>query len=610
MFQARFQVFDDQAEPEKSQDRIGRLRSTFSDLGIDGFIVPRADEHQGEYVPPSEERLAWLTGFTGSAGLCIVLPQTAALFVDGRYALQVRDQVDLNVVTPVAIADSSPQAWLEQNAPAGARIGFDPRLMTPDQAKRYREALEKIGASLVALSGNPIDRIWNDRPASPSAAVVDHPVDLAGETREEKIRRVQDALRTAKADALLVSDPHAVAWMLNVRGGDVAHTPLPICYGLVTADGRSTLFIGPDKVSDVMRDSLSAVADIQPVEALPAALSALGRSGWRVRLDAESAGERWRLQIVDAGGHADIGADPIALMKAVKNPTEMEGARAAQRRDGVAVTRFLRWLEGQAATGELTEIDAAAALEHFRRETGELAEISFPTISAAGPHAAIPHYRVTTASNRVITPGLFLIDSGGQYRDGTTDITRTVAVGAVSDEMRDRFTRVLKGHIAIATAVFPSGTSGAQIDAFARLPLWQAGLDFDHGTGHGIGSFLSVHEGPQRISKLGTVALQPGMLLSNEPGYYKAGEYGIRLENIILVCPMTIPGAERSMLGFETLTLAPFDRRLIDVSLLTSGERDWLDTYHARVARTLSPKLDAETAAWLAEACAPLSAGA
>jgi Xaa-Pro aminopeptidase len=604
---SRFQSFAEASERAEGPGRLAALRKVLKEEGLDGFLVPKADEHQSEYVPKSEERFAWLTGFTGSAGLCVVLPEIAAVFVDGRYTLQVREEVDQAAFTPVSTVDISVEDWLAEHAPKDAAIGFDSALHTPDAVERLGKAVTRAGARLVAVRANPIDAIWADRPEPPGEAVVLHDMSFAGESAADKIKRVQAALEKEKLDALVVSDPHALCWLFNIRGGDAAHTPLVIGYAILPRTGRPNLFLDARKLDNVVRASLAELAEVEEPARFEEGLRALGGAKARVRLDAATAGERLRLSIKEAGGVPDVGRDPIALMKAVKNATEIEGSRQAHLRDGVAVTRFLAWLAKQAPRGSLTEIDAVRKLEECRIETGLLKQLSFPTIAGAGPHAAIPHYRVTTGTNRKITPGIFLVDSGGQYQDGTTDITRTIAIGPPSEEMRDRFTRVLKGHIAIATAVFPKGSSGARIDGFARRPLWEAGLDFDHGTGHGIGSYLSVHEGPHRISVLGNVPLEPGMIVSNEPGYYKAGEFGIRIENLLLVERRQFEGADREYFGFETLSLAPIDLSLIDPSLLTAAETAWLNAYHGRVRTALSPFFDRETARWLGEVTRPLA---
>ncbi|MFL5122859.1 MAG: aminopeptidase P family protein [Microvirga sp.] len=600
---ARFQTFDDPADGAHSAARIAKLREELVRRGLDGFVVPRADEHQSEYVPANAERLPWLTGFTGSAGTAVVLADKAALVVDGRYTLQAAEQVDTAVVDVVPLADKTAEAWIGENLAAGATLAYDPWLHTAGGLKKLKRAVAQAGAALAAVEINVVDVIWLERPPPPKAPVRPHPEELAGETSAAKLARIREQLAKAKLDALVVSDPHNLAWTFNIRGGDVAHTPLPLGYAVIPAVGRPTVFLDPAKVTNEAGAAIGAVADIAPQETLPGALEALGSAKAKVRIDAESGAVALVRRIESAGGAADVGPDPISLMKAVKNAAEIAGTRAAHRRDGAAVTRFIAWLAREAPSGTLTEIEAVEKLEALRDETGLLRELAFSTISGSGPNGAIVHYRVTNRTNRALKPGeLFLLDSGAQYEDGTTDITRTVAVGRPSEEMRDRFTRVLKGHIAIARAVFPKGTSGAQIDALARQALWEAGLDFDHGTGHGVGSYLSVHEGPQRLSKLGTQPLEPGMILSNEPGYYKTGQYGIRIENLVLVARREIAGAEREMMGFETLTFAPIDRALIEATLLTADEREWLDAYHARVREVLTPELDEATRAWLVEA--------
>ena len=599
MFESLYQSFDEPADRTQGAARMAMLREQLKRQELDGFVVPRSDRHQGEYVPPSEERLAWLTGFSGSAGLAIVMLDAAAIFVDGRYTIAVRDQVDTQVITPVAVAEEKPEAWLGRHLRKEGRLGYDPWLATPDQVRRLKKAAEEAGGTLVPIGSNPIDAIWQDRPQAPRGAITIRRPKLAGEPAAKKIARV--SLAIGKADALLVSDPHAVAWLFNIRGADVGHTPLPLAFALVPEIGHPTLFVDEGKLGDRDAAGLAKLATIASMASVETVLAALGKTGKSVLFDAATAPARLVQGLEDAGGHAIVGTDPIALMKARKNVAELAGTREAHRRDGAAVTTFLHWFATHAKPGKLDEIEAAQALEHFRQETGLLKDLSFPTISAAGPNSAIPHYRVSTASNRKLERGIYLVDSGAQYEDGTTDITRTLAVGRPTAEMRDRFTRVLKGMIAISRAVFPKGTSGAQLDAFARQFLWQAGLDFDHGTGHGVGVYLSVHEGPQRLSKLGHVALEPGMILSDEPGYYKAGAYGIRIENLVVVEPRAIAGGDRESYGFETLTLAPIDRALIDAKLLGAGERAWLDTYHARVRREIAPLVAPEVRRWLAE---------
>ena len=609
MFEARFQTFEDSGERGASASRVAALRAELKRQNLDGFIVPRADRHQGEYVPPSEERLTWLTGFTGSAGAAIVLADRAAIFVDGRYQLQVRDQVDTSLFSVEHLVENPPEKWLEANLPKDARFGYDPWLHTADGAEKLGKAVGAAGATLVPTDPNPVDAVWTERPAPPLGRVTVHDLRFAGEPATEKLARVQAELGKLKSDALIVSDPHNVAWTFNIRGSDVAHTPLPLSFASVPREGRASIYIDGRKLSNEVRDYLETLANVREPAAFSDDVKALGETKAAVRLDSATAADALARTISDAGGTVTRAADPITAMKAVKNATEIAGTHGAQLRDGAAVANFLAWFDREAPKGKLTEIDAVAALETFRRDTGLLKELSFPTISGSGPNGAIVHYRVTRATDRTIAPGeLFLVDSGAQYEDGTTDITRTIAVGAPTPEMRERFTRVLKGHIAIARAVFPDGATGAQLDSFARRYLWEAGIDFDHGTGHGVGSYLSVHEGPARISKLGTAALKRGMIISNEPGYYKEGAYGIRLENLVLVIEARIDGAEKDMNAFETLTFAPFDRRLIEPALMTADEIGWLDAYHARVAEKLMPLVTAETRPWLESATRPLRA--
>ncbi len=606
MFEALFQSFSDRSEGAQGASRLARLRALLKDRGLDGYLVARSDEHQNEYLPVCEERLAWLTGFTGSAGFAIVLPDVAAVFSDGRYTEQLAKQIDATAYTAVSLIDNPPSDWLLTHAKAGQTIGYDPRRHTPQGLKKFREAAAKAGFALVPSEPNAVDAIWDSRPAPPLAPVALHPARYAGRAAPRKIADLQTWLAQERRDALVITDPTCIAWLFNIRGGDVPHMPLPIGYGLLPAQGRPTLFLDGRKLSPAVRGALERIAAIAEPAMLEQELGQLARAKAHLRFDQESASAALVDAFTAAGGTADMGADPILLRKAVKTAAECAGARAAQLRDGAAMAEFLRWFDGEAPKGKLTEIAAAAALESFRRGTGKLKDISFDTISAAGPNAALPHYRVTETSNRRIGKGIYLVDSGGQYMDGTTDITRTVAVGRPTAEMRRRNTLVLKGMIAISRAVFPKGASGAQLDSFARRHLWDAGLDFDHGTGHGVGSYLGVHEGPQRISKLGTTPLQPGMILSNEPGYYKPGRYGIRIENLVLVERRAVKGAEREMLGFETLTLCPIDRRLIARELLDPGEIAWLDAYHARVLKALSPLVSRETKAWLRAACAKL----
>ena len=607
MFEARFQTFDDSSERAESAARVAALRAELKRRGLDGFVVPRADRQQNEYLPASEERLAWLTGFTGSAGAAAVLAESAALFVDGRYTVQAAAQVDGALFAIEHLVENPPEQWLERNLKAGGKLGYDPWLHTSEGAEKLRQACATAGAELVAVEGNPVDALWRERPAPPAGQVSLHAIKFAGESAADKLARVRSELGKLHADALVVSDPQNVAWAFNIRGSDIAHTPLALAFATIPREGRPRLYVEPGKLDQDVRAALSEIAELRAPDALTRDLSTLKDK--TVRLDRASAADALTRLIADSGGKPVRGPDPIASMKAVKNHTEIAGSRAAHKRDGAALARFLAWFAREAPSGKLSEIDAVAALESFRRDTDLLKDVSFPTIAGAGPNGAIVHYRVTRDSNRTIGMNeLFLIDSGAQYEDGTTDVTRTLVVGTPSEEMRDRFTRVLKGHIAIATAVFPESTSGAQLDTLARVSLWQAGLDFDHGTGHGVGSYLSVHEGPARISKLGMVALRRGMILSNEPGYYKTAAYGIRTENLLLVIAEPEPaGAEKPLNAFETLTLAPIERALIDARMLTAKERHWLDSYHERVRETIGPLVDADTRKWLERATRPLN---
>src|SRR5438477_7052584 len=544
-------------------ERLARLRQELASRGLDGFIVPRGDEHQGEYVPPRGQRLAWLTGFTGSAGLAVVLRDRAALFVDGRYTLQAAAQVDTQLFEIRHLVEEPAWRWLAEAASKGAVIGYDPWLHTPQEVERFRSGAERAGASLRPVE-NAVDEAWAGRPPAPIAPVVPHPERYAGESAEAKRARLGRALAEESAAAAVLTMPESIAWLLNIRGGDVPHTPLPLSFAILRQDGSVNLFIDRRKLAPGLDRHLGNTVTIEPPDRLGPALDELARAGQRVQVDPGTAAAWIFDRLTQAGGRIHRAADPCLLPKACKNPVELDGTRTAHRRDGAAVTRFLAWLAREAPKGELKEIAASDRLEAFRREGDLFRDLSFPTISGAGPNGAIVHYRAMPETERRLEPGtLYLLDSGAQYLDGTTDITRTIAIGEPSDEMRDRFTRVLKGHIALALARFPKGTTGSQLDAFARRALWDKGLDYDHGTGHGVGSYLSVHEGPQRISKAAnTQPLLPGMIVSNEPGYYKTGAYGIRVENLVVVQPWNGAaegGRERDMLCFETLTLAPID---------------------------------------------------
>jgi len=594
-------------------ERLAALRGELARRGVDGFLVPRGDEHQGEYVPAAAERLAWLTGFKGSAGFACVLLEEAAIFVDGRYTLQVTQEVDTALFTPRHVTDEPLAPWLEARLKPGQRLAYDPWLHTEEQVRRLEKTVTALGASLAALDGNPIDAVWADRPAPPKAKIRPHDLALAGRSSAEKREALGAQLAKAGVAAAVITLPDSIAWLLNVRGGDVVHSPLPLSFALLHADGGVSWFVDPDKLTPEVTAGLGNAVSIEPPARLADGLDRLGKAGAKVMADPATAA-RWVFDRLRAAGAEVVnGADPCLLPKACKNSAELDGMRRAHRRDGAALIRFLHWLDAEAAArsgdGALTEMEAAGRLHAFREATGELRDLSFDTIAGAGPNGAIVHYRVSEASNRALGTGeLFLLDSGGQYPDGTTDVTRTIAIGAPSAEMRRRFTLVLKGHIALARARFPKGTTGSQLDTVARYELWQEGLDYDHGTGHGVGSYLNVHEGPQRISKLpNSVALQPGMIVSNEPGYYKTGAYGIRIENLVAVSESPqAAGEEREMLAFETLTLAPIDRRLIDRGLLNPEEADWLDAYHARVREVIAPQLDGAARDWLEAATAPL----
>ena len=591
--------------------RLSALRAHLATLNLTGFVVPLTDEHMSEYVGDYAQRLAWLTGFKGSAGSAVVLCDTAAMFTDGRYTLQVREQVDAADWQFVQVPMTSMTDWLRGAVRAGDRIGYDPWLATVDWVAATRRALTDTGAELVAVDANPIDALWLDRPATSPAPLCVQEDALTGRPSAEKRAAIGEWLTERRADAVILSALDSIAWTFNVRGTDVAHTPVALSYAIVHADGTAELFAAPGKIGDDVVRHLGNAVTVRPMDAFKDSLGQF--AGKRVAADPDRAVAAIHETLRRAGATIVPERDPTVLAKAIKNPVEIAGHAAAQARDGAAMVRFLKWFEETAPSGTLTELSASDRLEAIRTETGLLRDLSFDTISATGAHAASPHYKATVESDAAILPGqLYLIDSGGQYADGTTDITRVMPVGPVSDEMRDRFTRVLKGHIAIDTAIFPDGTLGGHIDGFARRPLWEAGLDYAHGTGHGIGAYLSVHEGPQRIGAPNypgggpMESLRAGMMLSNEPGYYKAGEYGIRIENLLLVVERDLPGGDLPMLGFETLTFVPIERTLIVPALLTQAERVWVDTYHARVADRLTPLLDRETAAWVAAKCAPL----
>ncbi|MBM3482905.1 MAG: aminopeptidase P family protein [Alphaproteobacteria bacterium] len=577
-----------------SASRLAALRAELARRKLDGFLVPLADEYQGEYIARRAQRLAWLTGFTGSAGLAIVLAERAAIFVDGRYTLQAETQVDGTLYERHHITDSPPQRWLETALKTGQRLGYDPWLHTEDGRARLSAACESVGATLVATETSPIDAVWRDQPPPPLGPIVPHGIEFAGRSADDKRAEVIETIRTAKADACVLSAPDSIAWLLNIRGHDVANTPLPHSFALVDSDDRMTLFVDRRKLTPGLAEHLGNRVTVAAPDALGPALDQLGRTRRIVLYDASGSPAWLHDRLTRAGAKVVRGADPCLRPRARKNLIELAGTRAAHERDGAALVRFLAWLESALKAGPVDELGAVARLLSERGKSPRFMGPSFDTIAGAGPNGAIVHYRSTEASNRRLEPGsLFLLDSGGQYLDGTTDVTRTIAIGRPTPEQRDRFTRVLQGHIALGSARFPTGTTGSQLDALARQFLWQAGLDYDHGTGHGVGSYLAVHEGPHRISKVGnTVALEPGMIVSNEPGYYKTGAFGIRIENLVVVAGIEAPhGAERAMFGFETLTLVPIDRRLVEPRLMSAPELDWLDAYHAAVRERLIPHL-------------------
>ena len=595
-------------------DRLARLRAELARRGLDGFVVPISDEHLSEYVGAYAQRMAWLTGFGGSAGTAAVLPAKAAVFVDGRYTVQVRDQVDGSLYDYVGVPQSNVAEWLGANVSAGQKIGYDPWLHGIDWARGLAAALTAKGASLIAVDSNPIDAVWDDQPAPSAAPIAVYDTEQAGQSAADKRGVIADWLKAQGLDTTVMTALDSIAWTFNIRGEDVSHTPVGLAFALLHDDATADLFVAPEKITDAVRAHLGNSVRIHDRTAFEPALAAL--AGKRVAVDPDRAVAAIFTALEGAGAKIARHRDPAVLPKAIKNSAELAGTRAAHVRDGVAVARFLKWMEEVAPQGGLDELGAAAKLRAFRDESGVLKDLSFDTISAAGPNGALPHYKVDETTNRAIETGtLYLVDSGGQYADGTTDITRTIAIGEPSAEMRRRFTQVLKGHIALATARFPKGTRGSQLDILARQYLWADGVDYAHGTGHGVGTYLAVHEGPQRIAKpaggqAGTEEpLHAGMILSNEPGYYKAGHFGIRIENLVVVEPVRIEGAEEDMLGFETITFAPIARNLIVGAMLSPAEADWLDAYHAEVVEKLSPGMVAADREWLAAACAPIDRG-
>jgi len=598
-----FQDFTARSTPQNGPARLALLRAAIAEAGLTGFVVPRADAHQGEYVADCDARLGWLTGFTGSAGFCVVLPQIAGVFIDGRYRVQVRAEVDLSAFTPVNWPEIKAGPWLLENLPEGGRIGFDPWLHTRKEVEDLRKALAGSAIELVEAP-NLVDAIWADRPAPPLAPARIHPPEYAGEPSEAKRRRLGATLLKQGAEAAVLTLPDSIVWALNIRGSDIPRNPVTQAFAVLHADGHLTLYAEAAKFSPELRAHLGNEVTLRPVSAFDAGLRSLTGP---VLVDPASAPHQVGRELEEAGLSVIWAEEPCIAAKARKNAAEAAGMKAAHLRDGAALAEFLCWLETEAPKGGLTEIDVVKALEGFRSATGQLSDISFDTICGAGPNGAIVHYRVTEATNRAVQPGeLLLIDSGAQYPDGTTDITRTVAVGPVPEGAAEAFTRVLQGMIAISRARFPRGLAGRDLDALARFPLWSAGMDYDHGTGHGVGAALCVHEGPARISRISDVPLAPGMILSNEPGHYREGQWGIRIENLILVEEAPQLGDGRDQLCFATLTWVPIDRRLIATDLLSPAERSWIDAYHAGVLARIGPLVSAPTRAWLAAACAPL----
>ncbi len=601
------QTFDETTDPSFGAKHLPLVRAAMRAQGLDGLLVPHEDEHQNEYLPAANDRLAWLTGFTGSAGAAVVLGDRAAVFADGRYTVQVRAQVDAGQFEICALEGSGVAAWLE-TVPKGAVIGYDARLHSPDALATLRDAATRAGAELKAVDANPLDQAWGeDRPAQPAAPVVPHEDRYSGESHASKRARIGRAVEAAGADAVVLTAPSSIAWLFNVRGGDVIRSPMPLGQAILETDGTARLFIDPAKVTNELPGWLGDDVRIEATGALETALD--GLAGRKVLIDPAQSSAWYFDRLAASGAEVVRAMDPCALPRAAKNAVEIEGSRQAHIRDGAALARFLHWVDTVAQHSLPTEREVVEALEGFREATGALMDLSFDTIAGAGPNGALPHYKpVGDKIWRMETGSLLLVDGGGQYLDGTTDVTRTMAVGEPSADQRRMFTLVLKGHIAMATVRFPVGTTGHQIDALARLPMWMAGLDYDHGTGHGVGSYLGVHEGPQRIAKLvNTQPLLTGMILSNEPGYYREGHWGIRIETLQVVTePTPVPGGERPMHGFEQLTFAPLDRRLIDADLLTMDERAYVDGYHAQTLAKVGPLLDGDVLDWLTGQCAPL----
>ena len=602
------QTYDVVGGPAIGRSNLPLVRKQLKNQGLDGLYIPHEDAYQNEYLPAGADRLSWTTGFTGSAGASFVFQKTAIVFVDGRYTQQAKSQLDGRLFSVEDLIEPGPFEWLKTQKLHDSKLGYDPNLVSINTLKKLKKAAEGAGAELIAVSTNPVDDAWTDQPREPLATVVPHDLAYSGESHEVKRKRIAEQVAQFGADALVIPSPASLAWIFNIRGGDVKCTPLPLGRAILHADGEAELFLRPEKVNDELMAHLGPDVVVRPINELDRRLRKLADK--TVHIDPDIATAWFANVLNDAGVKTIEGADPIALPRARKNAVEIAGSKRAHVRDGAALVRFLIWLDsGDVQSGKVTEIDAASKLETIREEGQGLKDLSFESIAGAGPNGAFAHYRVNEKSNRKLTPGtLFLIDSGGQYLDGTTDVTRTIAIGEPTQEMRERYTLVLKGHIALSVVRFPKGTTGSALDALARMALWERGFDYDHGTGHGVGSYLGVHEGPQRISKApNTVSLEPGMIVSNEPGYYKTDGYGIRIENLQFVTePTDVAGGERPMLGFESLTIAPLDRKLIEPGMLTPGEWRWVDEYHARVLSRLADRLTPEEIDWLKSACAPL----
>lgn len=595
---ARFQSFAARTSPATVAARLKALRAAMAEAGLDGFLVPRADAHRGESVPESEARLAYVTSFTGSAGIAVIGPKKAGLFVDSRYTLQAPIETDTKLVTVVETLQGGVDARIGDFLPKGGKLGFDPWLHTPGEIKELGEKLR--GRATLMPSRNLVDQIWTDRPAPPLSPPEFLGHNRAGRTAGDKLSDLRQTLATEGADAVVLTLPESINWLLNMRGRDVPNVPVALGFALVPRTGMPTLFVNKAKMTAELRAGLKGVARVADQSTLPATLAALASTGKRIWLDPATA----PLALVAAIGDAPIieKRDPVLVPKSKKSDAEIGGMKEAHHLDGIALAKFLCWFDAEAPKGRLTEIGIVEALEHFRREEPSCIDASFDTISGAGPDGAIVHYHVNERSNRTLKPGeLMLLDSGAQYLSGTTDITRTMFTGKATAEQKDRYTRVLKGMIALSLARFPRGTTGAQLDVLARQFLWQDGVTYTHGTGHGVGAFLSVHEGPIGFApRYTTAALEPGQIISNEPGYYKTGAYGIRIENLVLVVESAV--GEGKFLELETLTLCPIDLRLIDESLLLAHERDWLNAYHKRVFREIGPELKGDVKTWLKDA--------